>query len=322
MATPSATALAHALARYHATHFPARLVYAFALRRELGHREWAFHVAEAGHDSNRGAEPLVWRNQSFDSASELEEFLRSDRRHVVRVELGALYSVAPRYERLYKVGAFALARELVFDIDASSYDEGAVGFKRKCCRASDVCARCWPLLACAASVIDHVLRAQLGFARVLWLYSGGRGVHAWVCDERAATLADGARRIVEHTCAVLARPVEDGTRPPSGERALRAIMETWRRIYAEAQGVSAVEPEAMAPRIDAAVSAQRSHLLRAPFSAHARTGSVALPLPLDVLQRFDPQKAPHVSELGSASEGAALFRESVRYFEEFTIKRV
>lgn len=48
----------------------------------------------------------------------------------------------------------------------------------------------------AIKVVDAGLRDDFGFKHRFWVYSGRRGVHCWVCDERARLMTNEQRSAV------------------------------------------------------------------------------------------------------------------------------
>lgn len=134
----------------------------------------------------------------FDDEEQLAEYLRREAPECI--DLGAVYSERPA-EKLLQPRA--VAREFVLDLDLTDMatvhtcctDPGDPGF-----RAS------WRFAAAAVRVLDRALREDFGFRHLLWVFSGRRGVHVWVADERAAAMSDAARSAV---LRYLQLPAED-----------------------------------------------------------------------------------------------------------------
>ena len=48
----------------------------------------------------------------------------------------------------------------------------------------------------AMVVLKKILSEEFGFKHILFVYSGRRGVHIWVCDKRARLLTDDQRKAI------------------------------------------------------------------------------------------------------------------------------
>ena len=79
-------------------------------------------------------------------------------------------------------------KEFVLDLDLSDYDP-----VRACCSKESSCSNCWSLMTTAIRCVHEILTVTLGYENVLWVYSGRRGVHCWVCDSNARSLSDEGR---------------------------------------------------------------------------------------------------------------------------------
>ncbi|KAI8374828.1 DNA primase small subunit-like protein [Blakeslea trispora] len=129
----------------------------------------------------------------FKSFGQLTEFKKEiERLQPIKIDIGPVYSIKPKDKKTVSESAFRpLEKELVFDIDMTDYDE-----IRTCCSGGDVCMLCWEFMTVAMKIIDSALKDDFGFQHIMWVYSGRRGVHCWVCDERARQLDNETRKAI------------------------------------------------------------------------------------------------------------------------------
>jgi len=107
---------------------------------------------------------------------------------VGKINLGAMFTSDPgrRYQTTTEMET--ARREFVIDIDWTDYRGSSTKITE--------CDRAWPLIAVGLEVVGRVLREAFGFEHLLFVYSGRRGGHVWVCDERASLMTDQERSAV------------------------------------------------------------------------------------------------------------------------------
>ncbi|CAD6574493.1 MAG: hypothetical protein ASARMPRED_006745 [Alectoria sarmentosa] len=293
---------------------------------DFGHREFAFTLQNDAY----------LRYQSFATG----DLLRKDilRLNPSRFEVGPIYTANPRDRKtLRKSTAFRpMAKELVFDIDLTDYDE-------------------------------IPLREDFGFQHIMWVYSGRRGAHAWISDKRARNMDDQKRKALAGYLEVVKGGAQSGKKvnvkrplhphlvrsldilkehfqrdiledqdpwatPEKAERLLqllpdKVLNDSLRKKWDAAPGRSSVSKwadiDALAktgaskaldgralleakqdivleytyPRLDVEVSKKQIHLLKSPFVIHPGTGRVCVPIDTKRLTEFDPLGVPTVTGL-------------------------
>ncbi|KAH9906060.1 prim-pol domain-containing protein [Xylariomycetidae sp. FL2044] len=166
---------------------------------DFGHREFAFTI------SNSMEKDIYLRYLSYPTG----DLLRKDvlRLMPIRFEIGPVYTTNPRDRKtLRNLSSFKpLAKELCFDIDLTDYDD-----IRTCCDKANICHKCWQFMNMAIKVLDAALREDFGFKHILWVYSGRRGVHAWVCDKKVRAMDDQKRRAIAGYLEVIRGGAQSG----------------------------------------------------------------------------------------------------------------
>mmetsp|Transcript_123051 Transcript_123051/g.195057 ORF Transcript_123051/g.195057 Transcript_123051/m.195057 type:complete len:453 (-) Transcript_123051:158-1516(-) len=121
-------------------------------------------------------------------------------RQPVRMEIGAVYTHPPKnHHTVIKDAYKPVERELVFDIDMDDYDD-----IRTCCEGAKICSKCWTFMKAAIKILDKALREDFGFKHFVFVYSGRRGVHCWVCDKIARRLPNDQRSAIADYLSLVA----------------------------------------------------------------------------------------------------------------------
>ena len=111
----------------------------------------------------------------------------------LRIDIGAMFDgdVKNNKDKVDGLTITPVEREFVIDIDMTDYDH-----IRTCCEGKKLCNKCWTYVRAAYKVLNHILDKAFGFKHILWVFSGRRGIHAWVCDREARTMNKKVRKSV------------------------------------------------------------------------------------------------------------------------------
>lgn len=114
-----------------------------------------------------------------------------------KIDMGAVYTAEPKQKTFLSKEAFKeVSREFVLDIDLTDYQEDGT-IKSDCIDPSNPeFKKSWKFMAIAVKILDRALRQDFGFKHLLWVFSGRRGIHCWVADERARYMSNQARSAV------------------------------------------------------------------------------------------------------------------------------
>ena len=178
---------------YYAQRYPVEALAWLASGRgdALVRREWALDGA------------YYRRYVTADDAASLRGVLRNavalKAVHIGPVYSGAVQKPAPDADtRLLFDRSRPVRKELIFDIDLSDYDflDLSDGPANPKALSLEACDAAWPVAGIAILLLQRVLHAQFGFDEFLCFYSGRRGAHLWVLDERAMALDETGRAAI------------------------------------------------------------------------------------------------------------------------------
>ncbi len=132
------------------------------------------------------------RNISFESPEKLKEYVLEN--IPLAIYVGAIYNEGPNYFNQKSIQNLEwIRRELIFDIDLTEYDNVR---PCSCTGKNQNCEYCWELINVSIKWIHETLIEDFGVKDIKWVFSGRRGVHAWILDRSMSYLDDEQRSAI------------------------------------------------------------------------------------------------------------------------------
>jgi DNA primase small subunit len=271
----------------------------------FGHpfREVNFAFHKNGND--------MWkRKMSFTSVNAFQEAVMKDLPQVIH--FGAIFDRLPSDTE----NRIIAKKELVFDVDLDSYYEkkqfipkpGQLNVRSCCTNEKKACSKCWRLAKFASQFLFLVLTKVFGFDKstIHFVFSGRRGMHCIVFDDRARLLTEKQRKAIllffsketaKNPRYPIIREIYARFADPLINIVLQEQDSTLKRDYFDFVEKNLDLPKEtpvlllLWPRFDEGVTTQLSHPLKSPGSLHPVTGAICRFF--DPFSEFDPFVIDH-----------------------------
>lgn len=303
---------------YYERMFPWDWLEEFVTRRgryEFG--QFVFFFFVVGFNGS-GSYPVKERMQ-FPSVKELKEFVLKNR--VIEILMSAWYPLEMTMSTKCKWfhAPTMLERPLILDYDLTDMD-----FIRKVickCQGKTLCDECWLVLVerTALPFLKMMLEDFCQFKQVLYMYSGRRGIHVHVCDERVLSWTLETRKmfmrqlLMENydACPPMFHEVFEEYIAPQHHSDLPELTEHMKSVFAGFGGEQTIGEMldyakrhndtgyerkleeiiywALGPRFDPGFTKDITHLIKFPGTIHRDTGNLCVPLTPGV--SFKPSQA-------------------------------
>lgn len=183
------------LANFWATVYPWDAVLRFCtadrVEEKLANTEFMFDIGNSKMVRNN---LRTGKRLQFATAEEMREFTIATHHPVIAtIHRGSTYFDLQNVKWEKNNTSLRLWYPLVIDVDATDYSEVRTC---PCGKEKRVCKHCWD--AHVVPAVDGIIGVckTLGFARVQAVFSGRRGMHVYVLDEKACLLLPPQRRMI------------------------------------------------------------------------------------------------------------------------------
>lgn len=175
-------------------------------------------------------------------------------------QLGGVFDTLPTDEIRadHKLGVRSAKSPLVLDIDIDVYDRENIC---ECGKEKKMCNTCYHhFLKPAQRVLEYLLITRFGFEKVFFVFSGKKGMHTWVLDERVWSWTKAQRKTFLDSIAYDAHSV-------ANDSFIMGDIFRDRNLTTDY------------PKFDSAVTTDPTHLKKLPLMMHQDTLFISILLP-------------------------------------------
>jgi len=182
---------------------------------------------------------------------------------------------------------------IMIDIDMNDFDRKGICL---CLDKKVVCNTCFTLLGkCTRDVIHYWVEQVFGMSDIIDVYSGKRGLHLWICCDRAMNMTKVERKtFIERIAYPL---MNEGITDDIYRKILLPIAKTYPAVFTELGKESLMKR--LYPKVDVNVSTDACHLKKLPLMPHQHTRFISIIL--DPVRLFLPEE--HSCHIGECTPG-------------------